>query len=102
MVEIRFGEEVIVLHTADGQPLNPGDLSNDDILDLDRPPFLPRTPDFDIPQPSPDRLVNPAVCPTPERDPGCPDPVLPPPADLAPLDTLPDYFGWLADFDAAG
>lgn len=37
---ISFGDEVIRIHTSDGLPLNEGDLSNADILYVDRPPLL--------------------------------------------------------------
>ena len=37
---ISFGDESIRIYTSDGLPLNNGDLTNDDILNVDRPPLL--------------------------------------------------------------
>lgn len=38
--QISFGSETLFVFTADGLPLTAGELSNEDILNVDRPPFL--------------------------------------------------------------
>ncbi|MEM6464803.1 MAG: M10 family metallopeptidase C-terminal domain-containing protein [Pseudomonadota bacterium] len=38
--ELNFGSESLFVFTADGLPLTAGELSNEDILNVDRPPFL--------------------------------------------------------------
>jgi Ca2+-binding RTX toxin-like protein len=37
---ITYGDEVIELRTSDGQPIEPGDLGNADVLGLTRPPLV--------------------------------------------------------------
>ncbi|WP_299146559.1 calcium-binding protein [uncultured Tateyamaria sp.] len=85
-ITIRFGDEELVIRTANGQPLSAQDILALDLIGQSR--FLPdwQLPYDDTPDPDPDPTPDPDPDPTPDPD---PDPVPDPDPDPTP-DPDPD------------